>query len=285
MKTNNTIIVLFILTLVSFSACNSNTDYESSSLVKVLLRDVGHQLLLQNQDTTSLVLPIVKKNKLTYSLSFSKTLEIEPTFLVGTIKNVFNNSKLGNDYLVEVIRCSDNEVSYSYVMKEDIEEGIIPCVGRSLPKDCYNIQLSFKKIPYFENNQNGTIRYYWILILLVLLMAALYKIVKKRNPNGNNKEYTVIGSFYFYPEQHLLVRNRVEINLSKKEGELLQVFMMYPNQTVKREVLTKKVWEDNGVVVGRSLDTYISKLRKKLASDTSIKLTNVHGVGYKLTIL
>jgi len=46
----------------------------------------------------------------------------------------------------------------------------------------------------------------------------------------------------------------------------------------------KKVWEDNGVFVGRSLDTYISKLRKKLKDDDSIKLTNVHGVGYKLEV-
>jgi len=44
------------------------------------------------------------------------------------------------------------------------------------------------------------------------------------------------------------------------------------------------VWEDNGVIVGRSLDTYISKLRKKLKDDASIKLINVHGVGYKLEI-
>ena len=56
------------------------------------------------------------------------------------------------------------------------------------------------------------------------------------------------------------------------------------NQVVKREELTKKVWEDNGVIVGRSLDTYISKLRKKLQQDETIKLTNVHGIGYKLEI-
>jgi DNA-binding response OmpR family regulator len=46
----------------------------------------------------------------------------------------------------------------------------------------------------------------------------------------------------------------------------------------------KRVWEDNGVFVGRSLDTYISKLRKKLLADDAIKLTNIHGVGYKLEI-
>jgi DNA-binding winged helix-turn-helix (wHTH) protein len=58
----------------------------------------------------------------------------------------------------------------------------------------------------------------------------------------------------------------------------------HPNQIIKRDELTKKVWEDNGVFVGRSLDTYISKLRKILKDDDSIRITNVHGVGYKLEV-
>ncbi len=77
---------------------------------------------------------------------------------------------------------------------------------------------------------------------------------------------------------------KIEINLSKKECELLEILVANSNQIVKRDELTKRIWEDNGVIVGRSLDTYISKLRKKLKDDESIKITNVHGVGYKLEI-
>ena len=73
-----------------------------------------------------------------------------------------------------------------------------------------------------------------------------------------------------------------EISLSKKECELLAIFVVQPNSIIKRDELTKRVWEDQGVFVGRSLDTYISKLRKILKDDASLKLTNVHGVGYKL---
>ncbi len=89
----------------------------------------------------------------------------------------------------------------------------------------------------------------------------------------------------FYPEQNKLVKEADEISLSKKECELLEIFVANPNQVLKREDLTKRVWEDNGVFVGRSLDTYISKIRKKLQEDDSIKITNVHGVGYKLEII
>ena len=100
----------------------------------------------------------------------------------------------------------------------------------------------------------------------------------------NDLNTTILGRFHFYPQQNKLVREAVEITLSKKECELLEIFVAKPNQIIKREELTKKVWEDNGVFVGRSLDTYISKLRKKLQDDENIKLTNVHGVGYKLEI-
>ena len=68
------------------------------------------------------------------------------------------------------------------------------------------------------------------------------------------------------------------------ECELLTIFIAEPNQIIKREELTKKVWEDKGVFVGRSLDTYVSKLRNKLKEDTSVRLINIHGVGYKLEI-
>ena len=79
------------------------------------------------------------------------------------------------------------------------------------------------------------------------------------------------------------VREAVKCNFNLTEVAHL-LFTSQPNEIIKREELTKKVWEDHGVFVGRSLDTYISKLRIKLKEDTSIKLINIHGVGYKLKI-
>ena len=81
-----------------------------------------------------------------------------------------------------------------------------------------------------------------------------------------------------------MVKEAEEISLSKKECELLEIFITNSNQVVKRSELKKRVWEDKGVIVGRSLDTYVSKLRKKLQEDQNIKLINVHGIGYKLVV-
>lgn len=119
----------------------------------------------------------------------------------------------------------------------------------------------------------------------MLLLIKLYQKRKRRAPQKNELvNGKIIGSFEFYPEQNKLVKRPLEINLSKKECELLEIFISRPNQIIKREELTKKVWEDHGVFVGRSLDTYISKLRKKLQDDDSIQLINIHGIGYKLEV-
>lgn len=128
-----------------------------------------------------------------------------------------------------------------------------------------------------------------VLCLIVgLLLFVIEFIVYRRTvvsaSVANNLDYERLGSFRFYPDQNKLVKEAEEISLSKKECELLSIFIMRPNEIIKRDELTKRVWEDNGVIVGRSLDTYISKLRKKLKDDTNIKFTNVHGVGYKLEV-
>jgi len=123
-----------------------------------------------------------------------------------------------------------------------------------------------------------------VLLIVFLLDAKSSKRKKVEKSKENNIQSTQIGVFQFYPEQNKLVKQATEISLSRKECELLAIFVANPNQIIKRDELTKKVWEDKGVFVGRSLDTYISKLRKKLKEDSSIKLTNIHGVGYKLEL-
>ncbi len=280
-------IYLYSILIVAFFAAwilaDSNEENENfSEVVKVALRDVGNQLLLSNFDSASLVLPILELEKTKYKLSFQNQLSFEPSNLVSIVKSSFQKAALPNHYRVEVMQCFDDEVAYSYEIKEETEKNIIPCAGRILPNNCYVIEVKFTKIfiSIFEKQ--------FFLIGLVLLLVAFfveYRLSKRKSiekSKGNNIKSTQIGVFQFYPEQNKLVKQATEISLSKKECELLAIFVANPNQVIKRDELMKKVWEDNGVFVGRSLDTYISKLRKKLKDDTSINLVNVHGVGYKL---
>ena len=274
-------IVAFI---VGICSCSKESNHPTSESIKVSVRDVGHHLLLANNDSTSVVKPVVDLGDQKYQLSFDVPLSIEPDSLVTIIKQRFQKAGLPTFYLVEVIQCDSKEVSYSYEMKQDIDKGIIPCRGRELHKACYTITIRFTK--GFKNSSNYT----WILLLLAIaILTLLVKTVYNKKSKGiatvKNDNYTSIGKFKFYQEENKLVKEAVETSLSKKECELLAIFIAHPNQILKREILTKKVWEDNGVFVGRSLDTYISKLRKILKDDDSIQLINIHGVGYKLEIL
>ncbi len=274
-------VILFIVGLLS---CNNEEDKGFPATVKVALRNVGHQLLLTNNDSGSLVKPIQNLDDGTYQLAFEKELSIKPDSLVSIIKYNLKKANLPSNYLTEVIQCKGKQVAYSYKMNLNVEKGIIPCAQRILPKACYLIQISFSK-PLKETLGNFTLLTYLIFFtVLIVLIVLVSKLLMNKKVALKDSNYAAIGMYKFYPEQNKLIKEATEISLSKKECELLAIFVAQPNQIIKRDELTKKVWEDNGVIVGRSLDTYISKLRKKLKDDDSIKLTNVHGVGYKLEV-
>lgn len=275
-------VLLLVFTLALYSFYQQENDQKDfNERVKISLRQTANQLLLSNQDSTSLVLPIQKIAENKYQISFEKKLTFLPNILVQLGKNNLKKSEITKNYRVEVIKCSDDEVAYSYEINADEEKTIIPCSGRYLPKNCYQIQIKFLE----ENSSKNKMLFYFLFsILLIVIFIKTFKAKREKIIANQSKKQLMLGGFTFYPDQNKLVKKAKEIALSKKECELLEIFISNTNQVVKREELTKKVWEDNGVIVGRSLDTYISKLRKKLQGDEKIKLTNVHGVGYKLEV-
>jgi hypothetical protein len=270
--------------LLCMISCVPEPNDNFSDSVKVALRDVGHRLLLSNRDSTSLVKPVVALSDDKFQLSFENELSIHPDTLVDRIRYSLEKAGLPSFYFTEVVQCADGQVSYSYEMKQDVEKGIIPCAGRNLKKGCYLITVRFTQRSK-ATSKDYLLFYILGLVGLGLLWWVLYRRKTKllqKTLEQNDANYASLGAYRFYPEQNMLIKEATEISLSKKECELLAIFVAHPNQIVKREELTKKVWEDNGVIVGRSLDTYISKLRNKLKDDTSIQIINIHGVGYKL---
>lgn len=251
---------------------------------KIVIREVGNQLLLAQRDTISRILPVRQLESDIYVLAFSSDLSFLPEQLVAIASEQFTRAQFPKNYIIEVYQCYDNEVAYSFEINKTIENTIVPCSGRKLPLDCYTI-----KIQFIEENIAPSQTSYSKMGLLFIAGGALLFLgfrfrESKKEIISISKKGVSLGSFNFYPEEHKLMRDNDELVLSKKECELLTLFAQKPNEIIKREELSKKVWEDNGVIVGRSLDTYVSKLRKKLQIDPSIRLTNIHGVGYKLEI-
>ncbi len=261
---------------------NAHPNDDFTDRVKIALREVGNQLLLKQQDSTSLILPVKQVDDSVFRLSFQNNLLLVPDDLVLLIKDNLKTAQLPVNYRVEVKQCNDDEVAYSYQMSQEDEQTIIPCQNRTLPQSCYYLDVKFIDEASSKTDKSWLI-FVFGAVTLVFVMYGLLK-PKFRPKHQNTAKYVQLGSFKFYEDQNKLIKEAEEITLSKKECELLAIFVARPNEIITREELTKKVWEDNGVVVGRSLDTFISKLRKKFKNDDSIKLTNVHGVGYKLEL-
>jgi two-component system OmpR family response regulator len=105
--------------------------------------------------------------------------------------------------------------------------------------------------------------------------------------NGKKKiEETIlhIGSFTFDRNKQILAHGDEKKKLTTKESELLTMLYQHANDVLPRELALNKIWEDDNRVYARSMDVYITKLRKYLKGDEDVEILNVHGEGYKLVI-
>ncbi len=115
----------------------------------------------------------------------------------------------------------------------------------------------------------------------------LYRIqaILKRMAGSNNlkkeQSYT-IGKYSFDPLKQLLSGEGGSVKLTTKESELLELLCRNRNEILERNFALKSIWIDDNYFNARSMDVYITRLRKYLKKDPSVKILNVHGRGYKL---
>lgn len=93
-----------------------------------------------------------------------------------------------------------------------------------------------------------------------------------------------IGNYIYDIENQLLSIKKTEQILTKKEAQILILLYKYKNQVITREIILKAVWGQDDYFVGRSLDVFITKLRKYFKEDPGITISNLHGVGFKFQI-
>lgn len=93
-----------------------------------------------------------------------------------------------------------------------------------------------------------------------------------------------IGRYTLDTLHHVLIFNGKEKKLTTKELELLYLFCEYKNRIVERPLALKKVWNQENYFSARNMDVYIKRIRNMLCEDPDVRLENVHGVGYKLTV-
>ena len=97
------------------------------------------------------------------------------------------------------------------------------------------------------------------------------------------EKYTV-GAYSFDIKNQLLTHPKEEKKLTKKETRILTFLCEHLNDIAPRELILKSIWGDDDYFSGRSMDVFISKLRKYLSLDENIQISNIHGVGFKLEV-
>lgn len=116
------------------------------------------------------------------------------------------------------------------------------------------------------------------------LLLRINALLRRRTPAQyvQEKSQFRIGKYSFDYSNFTLSTDGQEIHLSAKEAELLRLLCLHNNSILKREEALLKIWKDDSYFNGRSMDVYLSKLRKYLKDDPSVMIMNVHGKGFKL---
>jgi len=276
---------LLLMTLVCVAFSFTGKDDFDMARQEILLRKIGHEVLLYSGDSTSRVMPVQKVAENEYQLRFENEFSFQPDSLVKAISSALAKDNLANDYIVSVLNCTGKDVIFGYAIFKNKKDNIMPCSGRKQPKRCYVINLKFKSQGLNMPSKGYLIGGIPLLAFIGLVISMSGKgrkntVVNSPAPDNGFK----IGNIIFIPARRQLQSDGIITELTLKENKLLLIFARSPNEIIERSRLQKEIWEDEGVIVGRSLDMFISKLRKKLEHDPAIKLVNIHGKGYKLEI-
>jgi DNA-binding response OmpR family regulator len=117
------------------------------------------------------------------------------------------------------------------------------------------------------------------------LVLRINAVLRRLNPEATEKEQVFrFGKYEFNYTEQILRYGTNERILTRKEAEVLKMLCMHKNRLLKREVALTKIWGENDYFMGRSMDVYITKLRKHLRDDPAISIVNVHNSGFKLAV-
>jgi DNA-binding response OmpR family regulator len=119
---------------------------------------------------------------------------------------------------------------------------------------------------------------------LILRIKAILKRNPKFKEDIREKSTYTIGNYVFNSTNFEVTLDSKRIKLTKKEADLLKILATHLGQVIEREIIANMVWGDDSYFVGRSMDVFITKLRKHLSEDQRIAIANVHGVGFRLEV-
>jgi hypothetical protein len=267
----------------------NNDAVRFSENVNLSLRRTVHVLLRANGDSLSVIPPVKQSDANTFSVQMERMFDYDK--LPETLQQSFDAYHIDRPYSVAVLDCKTSQVKLGYQFFDLKQPGGVPCRGRSRDEGCYTLQIRFTPETPKPKAAGNT----WLLISVGGTLAALGFIAwnrsrYKKTPESGPQEPPVphsrvaFGNSWLDTTSQTLWNSVTTQTLTFREAKLLALFTRNINQVLERDAILKAVWEDEGVTVGRSVDVFVSRLRKMLAADPQVKITAIHGVGYKMEV-
>lgn len=193
--------------------------------------------------------------------------------------NIFNKQAFDLCILDVMLPKQDGFTVAEMIRKKNMDVPIIFLTAKSMKEDVYR---------GFETGADDYIIKPFTARELILRIKA---ILRRRRTNENtrvngdeNGPVYKIGKFVFdYASREIMIDD-IKKNLSTKENEILRIFCERKNTVINRERILTEVWGNDDYFVSKSLDVYITRLRKILNADASISIQNYHSIGYKMIV-
>jgi DNA-binding response OmpR family regulator len=189
--------------------------------------------------------------------------------------DVFNKKKIDFCIVDVMMPVKDGFTLAQEIRKLDKQIPILFLTAKSLQED---------KIRGFEIGGDDYLTKPFSMEELLMRMKAILRRVNEGNGSDSKSAQYKLGKLTFDYNRQILSAASGENKLTSKEAELLRLLCENANDVLDRSVALNRIWQDDSYFNARSMDVYITKLRKYLKEDPAIELLNVHGIGFKLIV-
>jgi len=236
------------------------------------VRSIGDDLLREVGNNRTPVPSVHQIDSITYGLQFKEPYGINPDKLIEiSMKHL--NAELTLHSIVSVYDVTSGEMVYGFEINH-LDQKNIPCLGRNLPKQEYRMEVSFYNQSSFRLDANVPAIGLAGASLICLTFLGFSVLSKPKRAASED--------IHLDHQLNTMISGETSIQLTEKEMQIFKVLYEKVGQLVPREYLMDEVWVKNGVVTSRSLDMYISRLRKKITVLPNLQIENRHGKGYLL---